>query len=67
MLVNKFEIFPEPLALKPVTVPEVNDAVHAYVELATADVGLKVAFEPEQIACVKVAFVTVGIAFTTTA
>ena len=66
VLVNTSEIFPVPLALKPVTVPEVNDAVHAYVVLATPDVGVNVAVDPEQIACVNVAFVTVGIGFTVT-
>jgi len=65
-LVNTFEIFPEPLALKPVTVPEVNEAVHPKVVLETPDAGVKVALDPEQIACVKVAFVIVGIGFTVT-
>jgi len=64
---NNSEILPEPLALKPVTIPDVNEAVQAYVELATADVGENVDVDPEQIDCVKVAFVTVGISLTTTA
>ncbi len=33
---------------------------------ATPDVGVNVALDPEQIVCVKVAFVTVGIGFTVT-
>jgi hypothetical protein len=64
--VKTSEIFPAPLVLKPVTVPDVKEAVQAKVVLTTPDVGENVALDPEQIACVKVAFVTVGIGFTVT-
>ena len=55
-----------PLRAKPVT-PGVAEAVHAKVVPATLEVSATaVVLAPEQIVCVKGAFVTVGVGFTFT-
>ena len=59
-------MFPDPEALYPVIDPDDPDAVHVNVEPVTFAVGVKVAEVLEQIICVNVPFVMLGIGLTVT-
>lgn len=54
------EISPVPDKSKPVIVPADADAVQEKIAPATFEVGVNVAVPPEQIPCVKVAFVMIA-------
>lgn len=58
---------PLPLTEKPITFADDEDAVQLKVVFRTFDVGVKFAFNPEQIVCVNIALVMVGIGSTVTA